>query len=106
MIRTITYFLAFTCVTGCCNKIPVISESIPCNVPKEELQKQCLAPQSIAADAAYGEIIITAIEDRKNLQMCATHDRLVTQAIAACNAAIANHNEEIRAINKKYAKTL
>ena len=98
-------FLAATALlAGCCHQIPVIEESLDCPIASERLQEQCAEPVAIAADATYADVLGAAINDRKNLRLCAVHDLLLAQTVAACNAAIAKHNQAIRKINDGAAK--
>jgi hypothetical protein len=89
--------------TGCASTVVKLEEAIPCPISAPALAETCAPPLVVGDGATYSDILATAQTDRKNLRTCAAHDDLLRQTIAACNAAIAKHNEAVKEINRKYA---
>ena len=89
---------------GCTTVLPVIPKLVPCEIATAQLQETCAAPGTIGPDVTYSDVIGVAIADRKNLRLCADKNRFLVESINACNAAIAEHNKKLDAINSQIAK--
>ena len=89
---------------GCTTVLPVIPKLVPCEIATAQLQETCAAPGTIGPDVTYSDVIGVAIADRKNLRLCAEKNRFLVESINACNAAIAEHNKKLDAINSQIAK--
>jgi len=89
---------------GCTTVLPVIPKLVPCEIAAAQLQETCAAPGTIGPDVTYSDVIGVAIADRKNLRLCAEKNRFLVESINACNAAIAEHNKKLDAINSQIAK--
>ena len=89
--------------SGCTTVLPVIPKLVPCEIAAAQLQEACAAPGTIGPDVTYSDVIGVAITDRKNLRLCAEKNRFLVASINACNAAIAEHNKKLEAINSQIA---
>ena len=89
--------------SGCTTVLPVIPKLVPCEIATAQLQEACAAPGTIGPDVTYSDVIGVVITDRKNLRLCAEKNRFLVESINACNAAIAEHNKKLEAINSQIA---
>jgi len=89
--------------SGCTTVLPVIPKLVPCEIAAAQLQEACAAPGTIGPDVTYSDVIGVVITDRKNLRLCAEKNRFLVESINACNAAIAEHNKKLEAINSQIA---
>jgi hypothetical protein len=89
--------------SGCTTVLPVIPKLVPCEIAAAQLQETCAAPGTIGPDVTYSDVIGVVITDRKNLRLCAEKNRFLVESINACNAAIAEHNKKLEAINSQIA---
>jgi hypothetical protein len=100
----ITIALLALAAGGCTTVVPVIPKLVACEIPPAQLQAACAAPGPLAAGMTYSDVIGVAIADRRNLSLCAEQNRFLVQSVAACNAAIAEHNRKLDEINADLSK--
>jgi len=107
MMSLRTVFAAAALVVGaagCTTVVPVIPKLVSCDIPPAQLQEACPQPGAIKPDLTYADLVGVAIADRNSLRLCAEKNRFLTQAVATCNAAIAEHNKKLDEINAQLSK--
>ena len=88
---------------GCAPTLPVIVKAIDCPVPADLLAQRCDAPRPVPDGISYADVIAIGIDDRKALQACAAHDKLLAAMILECQRTIKDYNERLVEINQKIA---
>lgn len=106
-MKTTDFRFAGSCLilflAGCCRTLPVLPEPLTCPIAVEKLVETCADPAPFPESATYGDVVGVAIADRQSLRACQAHDRLLVDSIKACNAAMEDYRQKIKAINEKFA---
>jgi hypothetical protein len=102
--RAATAALALAALlAGCSTTVTLVPEPLACPVKPEVLAQRCTEPATLADGATYQALVKAGIDDRAALRQCAAHDRLLAQALEACDAALETYRQRIREINAKLA---
>jgi hypothetical protein len=80
--------------------VPVVSESLTCDVGAELLQA-CGDASAIKEGVTFGEMINVSSRDRLALKQCAQNHKDLAAAIARCKEGVDKHNASIRADEAK-----
>lgn len=83
---------------------PVVVQALPsldCPVPAERLAARCAAPVPVADGSNYGQALQAWAVDRKALADCRDREALLISTVQACQAAIAQHNAQLRTLEQQ-----
>lgn len=87
----------FAAACGCAPAtVPVVSESLTCDVGKELLQA-CGEAAAIKEGVTFGEMIDVSSRDRLTLKQCAQNHKDLVAAVGKCKASVDKHNASIKA---------
>jgi hypothetical protein len=75
--------------------VPVVKESLICNVPPELLQP-CGEAAPVKEGITFGELVKLSGRDRQTLRQCAKDHQDLAGAVAKCKETIDRHNASIR----------
>lgn len=101
---TVLLLAASAGFAGCSATVNVVPEPLACPVSPEVLAQRCAEPVLLADGATFGDLAKASVEDRNALRVCARQDRLLADALMACNAALESYKLKIREINDKLGK--
>ena len=80
--------------------VPVVKQSLTCNVSAELLQA-CGEAAAIKEGVTFGEMINVSSRDRLTLKQCAQSHKDLAGAVAKCKESIDKHNASITADEAK-----
>ena len=101
-MKRILICLAPLAFVGCQTPVPVVKESLKCEVPASMLAA-CGDAGAIKQGITFGEMIDVASGDRDSLRACALRHKSLADTITVCNGSIDKYNAEIREINARNA---
>jgi len=100
-LHTLVWALALPLLPACAPVVVKALPSLDCPVPAERLAARCAAPVAVADGSNYGQALQAWAVDRKALADCRDREALLISTVQACQAAIAQHNAQLRALEQQ-----
>lgn len=97
----LVWALALPLLPACAPVVVKALPSLECPVPAERLAARCAAPVPVADGSNYGQALQAWAVDRKALADCRDREALLISTVQACQAAIAQHNAQLRTLEQQ-----
>jgi hypothetical protein len=75
--------------------VPVVKQSLTCDVPPNVLQA-CGDAAAVKQGITFGEMIEVSRRDRQTLDVCAQSHKDLAGAVAKCKESVDKHNERVK----------
>jgi hypothetical protein len=87
-------------LTACGTTVKMLPESLDCPVLEQRLATTCAAPTMLPDGASFEQLIRASMQDRQALLVCEKRRADLAQTVRLCNQAVADHLQQIKAINQ------
>ena len=99
-IRLALLVPALALLSACGTTVKMLPESLDCPVLEARLAAGCAAPAALPDGATFEQVIRAGMQDRQALLVCERRRADLAQTVRLCNKAVAEHLEQLRALNQ------